>query len=86
MSIFNALGNSVRTINQDNVSEIVYNPGAIPGGLRDDEMVIWDGRSNNGNFVPPGTYYYVLNLSMDQLGPANETDTDEQKRYIVVSN
>ncbi len=30
MSIFNALGNSVRTIDQDNVGEIVYDPGIHP--------------------------------------------------------
>ncbi len=84
ISIFNALGNTVRTINQDNVSEIDYNPGAIPGGLRDDEMVVWDGRSNNGNIVPAGTYYYVLNVKMVQ--DDGTTDTPQEKLYIVVGD
>ena len=84
MSIFNALGNSVRTIDQDNVSEIDYNPATIPGGLRDDEMVVWDGKSKNGNIVPPGTYYYVLNVKIVQLDKS--VDTPEKKHYIVVSD
>ncbi len=43
-------------------------PGSIPGGLRDDELVIWDGKSNNGNMVPAGTYYYVLNVKISTAG------------------
>ena len=83
MSIFNALGNSVRTITKANVGEIVIQPGSIPGGLRDDEMVVWDGKSNNGNMVPAGTYYYVLNVTMKQ--DIGGTDTPEWKHYIVVN-
>lgn len=84
ISIFNSLGNTVRTINQDNVSEIMFNPGSIQGGLRDDEMVVWDGKANNGNLVPAGTYYYVLNAMISQLDES--TDTQEKKHYIVVSD
>ena len=82
--IFNSLGNTVRTINQDNVSEIVYDPGSIYGGLRDDEMVVWDGRSENGTIVRAGTYYYVMNVKMVQMD--GTTDTPELKHYIVVGD
>jgi len=58
----NSLGNEVRTINQDNYSvlEEYVDASLITNGLRDDEMVIWDGRSNNLNMVPAGTYYYAV--------------------------
>ena len=83
ISIFNSLGNSVRTINQDNVSEIEFDPGSIPGGLKKDEKVVWDGKANNGNLVPPGTYYYVLNAS---IVPEDNKPyaPGPKKRYIVV--
>ncbi len=76
ISIFNSLGNSVRTITQDNVGEIDYDPMAIPGGLRRDEQVVWDGKSNNGNMVPAGTYYYVVNAEIrrwDETAPDDST-------------
>ncbi len=83
ISIFNSLGNSVRTINQDNVSEIEFNPGSIPGGLKVDEEVVWDGKANNGNLVPSGTYYYVLNASIEPEDGIPYTAKSD-KSYIVV--
>ncbi len=82
ISIFNALGNSVRTITRENIGEIDYDAEVIQGGLREDEMVVWDGKANNGNLVPAGTYYYVLNVKIDQKD--GSTDKLEKKHYIIV--
>ena len=60
----------------------------ISGGLREDEMVVWDGRAKNGNLVPSGTYYYVLEFILHQRDPVsgNITGTfkDGFKDYVVV--
>jgi len=77
ISIFNALGNLVRTIDQDNVDELVIDPSLIANGLKDDEMVVWDGRARNGNLVPSGTYYYVVTYSI-------YGKTERVPGYIVV--
>ncbi|MFO7670858.1 MAG: gliding motility-associated C-terminal domain-containing protein [Bacteroidales bacterium] len=82
ISIFNALGNSVRTITRENIGEIDYDAEVIEGGLREDEMVVWDGKADNGNLVPAGTYYYVLNVKIDQKD--GSTDKLEKKHYIIV--
>ncbi len=88
VSFFNSLGNIVRTIDQDNVDELVIDPSLIINGLRDDEMVIWDGRADNGNPVPSGTYYFVVTFIMHQrdyqTGEITRTDTYEFKDYVVV--
>ena len=84
ISIFNSLGNSVRTITRDNVGEIDYDPMSIPGGLRRDEQVVWDGKSNNGNMVPAGTYYYVVNAEITQEGETAPDAPYKEKHYIVV--
>lgn len=66
VSIFNSLGNTVRIIDQDNVGELDVDPALIANGLRDDEIVVWDGLSRNRNPVPSGTYYYVVTLTIYQ--------------------
>ena len=58
ISFFNALGKTVRTITEKNVEELIIDPALIANGLRDDEMVVWDGYSDR-NLVPSGTYYYA---------------------------
>jgi len=89
ISFFNSLGNTVQTVTHETVEEMDIDPGMINNGLREDEMVVWDGRSKNGNFVPSGTYYYVVNFIMHHydLETGNKTDTDtyEFKGYIVVA-
>jgi hypothetical protein len=78
ISFFNALGNIVRTITNETVDELEVNESLIAGGLKEDEMVVWDGRSNNGNLVPSGTYYFVLTLRRG-------TETYQPyKEYVVV--
>jgi hypothetical protein len=77
ISIFNSLGNIVRTINQDNVDELEVDPALIANGLSEGEMVIWDGRASNGNMVPSGTYYYAVTYTIYQI-------TDSFTGYVVV--
>jgi len=60
VTFVNSLGSTIRTITQDNIDELEVDESLISGGLRDDEMVVWDGRASNGNLVAPGTYYFVL--------------------------
>ncbi len=83
--IFNALGQSVRRITHENVDEIDYDRELILGGLDHyDEKVVWDGLSNNGNPVPSGTYYYVLNGTILQEGSDTAEKIEPIKHYIIV--
>ncbi len=88
ITFFNALGRSVRTITQEDIEDIEYDPAMIPGGLRDSEAVIWDGTAqDNETIVPAGTYYYVISIMIEQVddeGNIIDTDKQEEKHYIVV--
>jgi hypothetical protein len=78
ITFINSLGSTIRTIDQDNVAEIEYNESMIEGGLREDEMVVWDGRASNGNLVASGTYYFVLEYVIGDEPPKTYKD------YVVV--
>jgi hypothetical protein len=85
----NALGQTVRTITQDNIGEMEVDESLITRGLRADEMVVWDGLSDNGNPVPDGTYYYVVTFVMYQRDYLTGEKTGEVhydlKDYVVVA-
>ncbi|MCK4749534.1 MAG: gliding motility-associated C-terminal domain-containing protein, partial [Bacteroidales bacterium] len=87
ISFFNALGKTVRTLTQETIGELDYDPAMISGGLKKDELVIWDGNASNGTEVPPGTYYYVVSMMINQLdhaGNITSTDRYEYKDYVIV--
>jgi hypothetical protein len=88
ISFFNSLGNTVRTITDKNVDELEVDGSMIANGLKEDEMVVWDGRASNGNLVPSGTYYYVVTFIMhhrDYLtGDIVGTESYEYKDHVVV--
>lgn len=77
ISFYNALGSTIRTIDQDNIAELEVDAALINSGLRDDEMVVWDGRASNGKLVAPGTYYFVLTF-------VKNDDNYLFKDYVVV--
>jgi len=89
ITFINSLGSIVRTIDQDNYAEMEWDEGLVEGGLREDEMVIWDGRADNGNLVASGTYYFVVTFIMYQrdylTGEINGSDKYEFKDYVVVA-
>jgi hypothetical protein len=64
ITFFNSLGNTVRTITNENVGDIEVDYSLIMD-LREDELVVWDGRSENGTLVPSGTYYYAVEYIKD---------------------
>jgi len=64
ITFFNSLGNTVKQVTQDNLDELIVVPGLIVD-LREDELVVWDGRSENGTLVPSGTYYYAVEYIKD---------------------
>jgi len=87
VTFFNSLGNTVREVDQNNVHDIDFDPAAVQGGLRDDELVVWDGLARNGNPAPSGTYYYQVTGSIDQVDPqGNVTGTDrfEYTGFVVL--
>ncbi len=63
---FNSLGNTVREITNENIDQVDYDPNLILD-QREDELVIWDGKSENGTVVPNGTYYYVVHYIKDGI-------------------
>ena len=76
--VFSALGNTVRTVTRQDAENMEVDPSMIQGGLREDEMVVWDGRSDNGTMVPAGTYYFVISFYYADA-------TYEYKDYVVVA-
>jgi hypothetical protein len=72
------------------MDELEVDESLISGGLKEGELVVWDGLSNNGNPVPSGTYYFVINLVKYprdwQTGNIidGEPDIFEYKDYVVV--
>lgn len=64
VTFFNALGNTVRTITNENIDQVEYDPNLIVD-QREDELVVWEGKSENGTIVPSGTYYYVVQYFKD---------------------
>jgi len=71
LNIFNSLGREVRSVTEKNVGEIDFDPNAMMGGIEEGvEKVVWDGRakkSPDGPIVPAGTYYYLLQVEIDQV-------------------
>jgi len=76
--VFSALGNTVRTVTKQDAENMVVDESMIRDGLREDEMVVWDGRSDNGTLVPAGTYYFVISFYYAD-------ETYEFKDYVVVA-
>ncbi len=89
-TVFNSLGVEVFTANQDDIDEkLEVDPSLISNGLKEDEMVVWDGMATNGNLVPSGTYYYVVNYILKQRDPQGNVtreDSYERKDYVVVKH
>ena len=77
VTFFNSLGNTVRTVTKENNNQQEYDPNLIMD-QREDELVVWDGRSENGTLVPSGTYYFVVIYNKDG------TTYKPVKDYVVV--
>jgi hypothetical protein len=84
ISFLNSLGTTIRTINQDNIDEMEIDPSLITDGLREDEMVVWDGKADNGNLVASGTYYFVVTFIMYQSGENTVPLKYDFTDYVVV--
>jgi hypothetical protein len=89
ITFYNNLGKLVREVTQNNVSEIRYDESMIPGGLRGDELVVWDGykSADSKDPVPSGTYYYAVSLmihQVDYLGNITSTDQYDYTGHVVL--
>jgi len=76
--VFSSLGSSVRTVTKQDAENMEVDESLIQGGLREDEIVVWDGRSDNGTMVPAGTYYFVVTFYYAGV-------PYEYKDYVVVA-
>ncbi len=88
ITFYNNLGRTILKVNQDDADQMVYDPTSIPGGLKPDELVVWDGMVN-GNVVPAGTYYYAVHMEVDQVddqGNIIDTDVYDDTGYVVVQD
>ena len=91
ITFFNSLGALVRTVNQDKVGDLVVDQGLVKDGLKEDELVVWDGRNDDLEFVPSGTYYFVVTFTIYHRDPVSgektETDpyTDTFTHYVIVA-
>jgi hypothetical protein len=50
--------------------------------------VVWDGKAGNGRLLPPGTYYYVVSIMINQrdhIDNITGTDRYEYKDYVIVN-
>ncbi|MEZ5070528.1 MAG: gliding motility-associated C-terminal domain-containing protein [Bacteroidales bacterium] len=78
-TVFNSLGALVYEVTEQTVGELNVDLSQIPNGLAEDEMVIWDGTAkNSGNYVPAGTYYYVLQYEVRGFN-------DTRKDWVVIT-
>lgn len=89
ITFLNSLGSTVRTITQDNIGELEVDESLIANGLKEDEMVVWDGRADNGKLVASGTYYFVVTFTLYQRDYETQEITgtpytDYFKDYVVV--
>jgi hypothetical protein len=88
LTVLNSLGTIVRKVTKAEAESWDVDESLIKNGLREDEMVVWDGTSNNGNMVPSGTYYFVIKFIMYQrdyqTGEIYRTDSYEDTDYVVV--
>jgi hypothetical protein len=91
LTFINSLGSTVRTLTKADVEEFEksIDDALISGGLKEDEMVVWDGKADNGNLVASGTYYFVLTYTIYtrdyQTQEIIGTSTEVFKDYVVVA-
>ncbi len=53
ITFFNSLGKDVKTVTHETVEEMDIDPGMITNGLREDEIVVWDGTSKMAIWYRP---------------------------------